>query len=184
MLAHYARRRRGTTQSHRSRKGFDLAKRVYHDFVSFYLCLFPSVSLPVCLSSIIDHFTFDSVLCLWRFTRFQANYPPKVHFTAVLKHAIDIFERKFHYFVQTIEGMDQLFEVTFSPLASSGKPLSRCGKCKRFMKYVDAKPHRLHCPTCNDTYSLPPVSFLSTVFIKIVSIHIRSVAVDKQITDD
>ena len=96
----------------------------------------------------------------WNFSAFDIPYqlfPCQVHFAAVLKHAIEIFERKFHYFVQTIEGMDQLFEVTFSPLASSGKPLSRCGKCKRFMKYVDAKPHRLHCATCNDTYSLPPV---------------------------
>ena len=31
----------------------------------------------------------------------------------------------------------------------------RCGKCHRFMKYVQAKPSRLHCASCDETYSLP-----------------------------
>ncbi|XP_057225013.1 DNA topoisomerase 3-beta-1 isoform X2 [Malurus melanocephalus] len=52
-------------------------------------------------------------------------------------------------------GMDELMEVSFSPLAATGKPLSRCGKCHRFMKYIQAKPSRLHCSHCDDTYSLP-----------------------------
>ncbi|CAG8435114.1 11795_t:CDS:10, partial [Scutellospora calospora] len=43
--------------------------------------------------------------------------------------------------------MDELFEATFSSLASTGKILSKCGKCKR--------PVRLHCSTCDETYSLP-----------------------------
>ena len=46
-------------------------------------------------------------------------------FHAVLQHAIEIFKQKFHYFVQNIEAMDQLFEVTFSPLSASGKAHSR-----------------------------------------------------------
>jgi len=45
--------------------------------------------------------------------------------TAVLQHAIDIFTRKFKYFVDNILAMDELFESSFSSLASSGKPLSR-----------------------------------------------------------
>lgn len=49
----------------------------------------------------------------------------KVPFTAVTQHGIDIFQRKFKYFVENINGMDDLFEVTFSPLAASGKSLSR-----------------------------------------------------------
>lgn len=32
--------------------------------------------------------------------------------------------------------MDELMEVSFSPIAATGKPLSRCGKCHRFMKYI------------------------------------------------
>ncbi|XP_057602423.1 DNA topoisomerase 3-beta-1 isoform X2 [Hippopotamus amphibius kiboko] len=54
----------------------------------------------------------------------------------VLGHTLDIFKRKFHYFVDSIAGMDELMEVSFSPLAATGKPLSRCGKCHRFMKFI------------------------------------------------
>lgn len=76
-------------------------------------------------------------------------------FNAVLKHAIDIFRLKFLYFVKNISNMDSLFEVSFSPLAESGKSHSRCGKCRRYMKYIQSKPARLHCSQCDETYSLP-----------------------------
>ena len=79
----------------------------------------------------------------------------KADFYAVLAHALNIFKSKFAYFVTSICGMDELFEVSFTPLKESGKPLSRCGKCNRFMKYVTAKPCRLYCGHCDDTYSLP-----------------------------
>lgn len=51
--------------------------------------------------------------------------------------------------------MDQLFEATFSPLSSSGKPFSKCGKCKRYMHLINLRPARLHCRNCNETYALP-----------------------------
>ena len=73
----------------------------------------------------------------------------------VLRHSLDILEQKFAYFVRKIERMDSLFEATFSPLAATGKPLSKCGKCSRYMKYVKLKPQRLHCNVCNETYNLP-----------------------------
>lgn len=57
--------------------------------------------------------------------------------------------------MQKIDNMDDLFEVSFTPLSATGKPLSRCGKCLRFMKYIAAKPSRLHCPHCDETYALP-----------------------------
>ncbi|XP_053135443.1 DNA topoisomerase 3-beta-1 isoform X2 [Hemicordylus capensis] len=79
----------------------------------------------------------------------------KANYHQVLEHTLDIFKRKFHYFVDSIAGMDELMEVSFSPLAATGKPLSRCGKCHRFMKYIQAKPSRLHCSHCDETYSLP-----------------------------
>ncbi|XP_073169832.1 DNA topoisomerase 3-beta-1 isoform X4 [Lepidochelys kempii] len=79
----------------------------------------------------------------------------KANYQQVLEHTLDIFKRKFHYFVDSIAGMDELMEVSFSPLAATGKPLSRCGKCHRFMKYIQAKPSRLHCSHCDETYSLP-----------------------------
>ncbi|XP_053384624.1 LOW QUALITY PROTEIN: DNA topoisomerase 3-beta-1-like [Mercenaria mercenaria] len=80
----------------------------------------------------------------------------KANYQAVFyKHGISIFHLKFKYFVQNIAGMDELFEVSFSPLAASGKPLSRCGKCRRFMKFIQAKPSRLHCSSCDETYNVP-----------------------------
>lgn len=51
--------------------------------------------------------------------------------------------------------MDSLFESAFSPLAATGKPLTKCGKCRRYMKYVRLRPQRLHCASCDETYSLP-----------------------------
>ncbi|KAG8292170.1 DNA topoisomerase 3-beta-1 [Homalodisca vitripennis] len=30
-----------------------------------------------------------------------------------------------------------------------------CGKCRRYMKYIQAKPARLHCSHCDETYNLP-----------------------------
>lgn len=74
---------------------------------------------------------------------------------SVLQHALNIFEQKFRYFVTNICRMDQLFELTFTPLAETGKPLSKCGKCKHYMKYVQAKPSRLYCTSCDETYGLP-----------------------------
>ncbi|XP_035514774.1 LOW QUALITY PROTEIN: DNA topoisomerase 3-beta-1 [Morone saxatilis] len=79
----------------------------------------------------------------------------KANYQQVLQHTLDIFKRKFHYFVDSITSMDELMEVSFSPIAATGKPLSRCGKCRRFMKYIQAKPSRLHCSHCDETYSLP-----------------------------
>ncbi|PIK48568.1 hypothetical protein BSL78_14556 [Apostichopus japonicus] len=79
----------------------------------------------------------------------------KAQHSSVLQHALDIFKRKFDYFVEHIRSMDELFEVSFSPLAESGKPLTRCGKCRRYMKYIAAKPSRLHCAHCEETFSLP-----------------------------
>ncbi|BHF63364.1 DNA topoisomerase 3-beta-1 [Sparganum proliferum] len=77
------------------------------------------------------------------------------NFRDVLQFVLAIFSAKFRFFVEHISFMDQLFEVSFSSLADCGKPLSRCGKCRRYLKLVDSKPQRLHCPACNDTYTVP-----------------------------
>lgn len=76
-------------------------------------------------------------------------------FNSVLKHAIEIFRMKFQYFVMNIGNMDSLFEGSFVSIAESGKNYSRCGKCRRYMKYIQTKPARLHCSQCDETYSLP-----------------------------
>ena len=82
----------------------------------------------------------------------------RANFNSVLKHTLDIFKLKFAYFVSNIAGMDSLFEVSFSSLADSGKPLSRCGKCRRYMKHIQAKPSRLYCQTCDETLNLPTMN--------------------------
>jgi DNA topoisomerase-3 len=51
--------------------------------------------------------------------------------------------------------MDALFEASFSPLASSGKVLSKCGKCNRFMRLIASRPSRLYCGTCEQVYAMP-----------------------------
>jgi hypothetical protein len=33
--------------------------------------------------------------------------------------------------------------------------MSKCGKCRRYMKYIAARPSRLYCPVCEDVYALP-----------------------------
>lgn len=54
-----------------------------------------------------------------------------------------------------IENMNTLFEAQFSALADSGRNLSKCGKCLRYMKYISSQPPRLYCNTCEEEYYLP-----------------------------
>ena len=37
----------------------------------------------------------------------------------------------------------------------AGKPLSKCGKCARYMKLVASRPTRLYCPACEEVLALP-----------------------------
>ena len=73
----------------------------------------------------------------------------------VVDHCLEQFRQKFLFFVANINRMDTLFEASFSPLSSSGKVLSKCGKCSRYMKLIPSRPSRLYCSTCEDVYSLP-----------------------------
>ncbi|KAK7280853.1 hypothetical protein RIF29_08385 [Crotalaria pallida] len=73
----------------------------------------------------------------------------------VVQHVIQQFMQKFSYFVKKIEDMDALFEAQFSTLTESGRVLSKCGKCLRYMKYISAQPPRLYCGTCEEVYDLP-----------------------------
>ena len=73
----------------------------------------------------------------------------------VIEHALNMFKLKFQYFVNHISNMDALFESSFTSLAMSGKPMSRCGKCRKFMNLIDKKPVRLFCRFCDEAYPLP-----------------------------
>ena len=79
----------------------------------------------------------------------------KADYHAVLRHAVSAFQSKFKYFTDNMDYMDQLFEVSFTKLSETGKVLSKCGKCGRFMKIILQKPTRLHCKQCEETYKLP-----------------------------
>ena len=59
-----------------------------------------------------------------------------------------MFHQKFVYYVSNIVFVDNLFEASFTTIANAGKPFSKCGKCNRYMKYIDIRPMRLYCPTC------------------------------------
>eukprot|EP00889_Picochlorum_renovo_P008523 jgi/Picre1/35553/NNA_003014.t1 len=74
---------------------------------------------------------------------------------AVVEHCLDQFRQKFLYFVDHITKMDSLFEASFSPLSSTGKVLSKCGKCNRYMKLIPSRPSRLYCSACEEVYAMP-----------------------------
>lgn len=73
----------------------------------------------------------------------------------IVSNATRMFLQKYDYFVENLCKMDELFEVCFTALSDTGKPFTRCGKCKRFMKLIISRPYRLHCSICKETYSLP-----------------------------
>ncbi|CDJ68603.1 DNA topoisomerase III beta-1, putative [Eimeria necatrix] len=74
---------------------------------------------------------------------------------AVVQHSLKIFKAKFCYFVNKVERMDALFDVTFTALSATGNPLSRCGRCNRYMNFIARRPSRLHCRTCDLTLDVP-----------------------------
>ena len=73
----------------------------------------------------------------------------------MVQHSLRNFEQKYRYYVSHIDAMDSLFEASFSPLAKTGKYLSKCGRCSHYMRYIESQPKRLYCQTCEETYSLP-----------------------------
>ncbi|KAI6693900.1 hypothetical protein NL676_021610 [Syzygium grande] len=79
----------------------------------------------------------------------------QVDHSHVLSHVLQQFKQKFIYFTKQIGNMDVLFEAQFSQLADSGRALSKCGKCLRYMKYISTRPPRLYCNTCEEVYHLP-----------------------------
>ncbi|UYV70828.1 TOP3B [Cordylochernes scorpioides] len=79
----------------------------------------------------------------------------KADFHQVLKHGLNIFLLKFVHFVTSIFAMDDLFSQTFMALADSGRPFTRCGKCRRFLKLTSKTNNQLHCQICHETLALP-----------------------------
>ena len=75
----------------------------------------------------------------------------KADFKRVLNHTLSIFQRKFLFYVDNMGTIDRMFETSFTTVASSGKPFTRCGKCCRYLKLIEKKPPRLYCQKCEDT---------------------------------
>lgn len=73
----------------------------------------------------------------------------------VVAHTLRQFTEKFKNFTAQIERMDNLFEASFNPTASSGKPFSKCGQCLRYLKLINTRPQRLYCPTQEEVLDLP-----------------------------
>ncbi|CAM8996326.1 unnamed protein product [Rhodiola kirilowii] len=106
-----------------------------------YQCIDPDLCLPDIRSFIEHQITLVA--------KGQADH------SRVVQHVLLQFKQKYGYFVKQIENMDALFEAQFSPLADSGRVLSRCGKCLRYMKYISTQPSRLFCGTCEEVYYVP-----------------------------
>lgn len=106
-----------------------------------YQCIDPDLCLPD-IRSFIEH-------QITLIAKGQADH------SLVVKHVLEQFKQKFVYFVKQIEHMDALFEAQFSPLSESGRAMSKCGKCLRYMKHISPQPPRLYCGTCEDVYYLP-----------------------------
>eukprot|EP00249_Psilotum_nudum_P012211 c23652_g1_i1 orf=91-2673(+) len=120
-------------------------------------CLVPTV---LGITLVRGYQCIDADLCLPNIRSFieqqitlvakgQADYSHVVH------HVLQEFSAKYTYFVSKIEEMDTLFESQFSPLAESGRLLSKCGICGRYMKYIAVRPARLYCAACEEVYNLP-----------------------------
>lgn len=116
----------------------------------------PSVHQTECL--ILENFHHDLV----------CSYEPLESITTfLLSSSFNFFPPTFFDPFQ-IENMDALFEAQFSPLADSGRALSKCGKCLRYMKYISSQPSRLYCGTCEEVYYLPQNG---TIKVKIIYLH-------------
>ena len=73
-----------------------------------------------------------------------------------------------------IENMDALFEAQFSPLAATGKVLSKCGKCLRYMKYISSQPSRLYCNTCEEVYYVPQKGAVKVQYMFLILLPVTS----------
>ncbi|XP_052188830.1 DNA topoisomerase 3-beta isoform X2 [Diospyros lotus] len=106
-----------------------------------YQCIDPDLCLPDIRSFIEQQITLVA--------KGQADH------SLVVQHVLQQFKRKFNYFVKQIDNMDALFEAQFSPLSDTGRLLSKCGKCLRYMKYISTPPSRLFCGSCEEVYYVP-----------------------------
>ena len=75
----------------------------------------------------------------------------KIHL--YLHSSSGLHNSKFHKFSTNI--FPPFFSPCLTVCLSAGKPLSKCGKCARYMKLISARPTRLYCPSCEEVLALP-----------------------------
>lgn len=125
-----------------------------HDFMSFWVSRFD------------NHLYFGQMirgyLSREKFHHYQRKILPLFGFAAGLDQCLSVSRSFSEYAFITerpalvqIENMDALFEAQFSPLSETGRMLSKCGKCLRYMKYISMQPSRLYCATCEEVYYVP-----------------------------
>ncbi|CAM39725.2 putative DNA topoisomerase III [Leishmania braziliensis MHOM/BR/75/M2904] len=73
----------------------------------------------------------------------------------VLSYSLDLFFSKFKFFKEHIDIFDGLMGASFSAISATGKPITRCGNCMRYLKHLNTRPQRLYCPYCEVTFALP-----------------------------
>jgi hypothetical protein len=75
----------------------------------------------------------------------------------VVRQVLDIFKKKFQYFVQNIAKSDVIFSksyASFDSACANAKLWTKCGACKSFMKIVQ-NYHKIICDKCDNTWMLP-----------------------------
>merc|ERR1712000_178936 len=55
-------------------------------------------------------------------------------------------------------------EAVYSKLTETGRFLTRCGECSRYMRFIETRPQRLYCIHCQKTYNLPNTGTIKKYF--------------------
>ena len=96
----------------------------------------------------------------------------KANKDSLVSHCLREFEKKFEYFVRKMDKMDALFEASFSPLASSGKPFCKCGSTNRYLKLIPSRPQRLYNPQTEEVLPLPQGGVIKLYNSKVLTLSL------------
>ncbi len=75
----------------------------------------------------------------------------------MLKNVIEMFKKKYNFFVNNISKMDPFFDINFSSIESAialAPSFTKCGRCRVEMKLLD-RVNKLYCERCKYMYGLP-----------------------------
>lgn len=72
----------------------------------------------------------------------------------VIEKCTSFFKERFLFFSKNIDKIDMIFDKLYKPLSETGKRLSHCGDCKRYMLLINSKLPFLNCSECDKDYKL------------------------------